>query len=364
MMLTILKYTNNRILVTAETNLAVDNLLLRFFQGNDEEYNIVRVRRLSDEGKQHKVLKNSNLENLVRRRVNLKMHQHFHLSLYKKTVSEVLEESRVVFTTCAGAGDPVLSKLVFQSVIMDEASMTTEAGALCALVHGCCHLILIGDHKQLGPHANGGNCQSLFERLSNPRTTVRAKTTFLCEQHRMHPKLCLFPSREFYDGRLLTAPNTEEARVVPTVFFGGESPFRFIDVDGLEERIGNGSWYNEKEADTVLKVLSEFLHSDELTPTEITVLTFYRAQQMKLRERLLNWRWPTIEVSTVDGYQGKENEVIVLSVVRSRDSLGFCDDPRRSNVVLTRAKRGLVVIGRRETLKMSPLWAKWLKEAT
>jgi len=96
----------------------------------------------------------------------------------------------------------------------------------------------------------------------------------------------------------------------------------------------------------------------------LIVLTFYRAQQLKLRERLSGWTsGPSPEVSSVDGYQGKENEVIVLSAVRSRNSLGFCGDPRRVNVVLTRAKRGLIVVGKRGTLQTSPLWTRWLMEA-
>jgi len=180
----------------------------------------------------------------------------------------------------------------------------------------------------------------------------------------MHPKLCSFPSREFYNSELLTAPGTKEARPVPRIFFGGHSPLRFIDVpDGNERRLGSGSWFNEVEIDKIETILRELLSDGELCSSQITVLTFYRAQQLKLRERLSGWTSGTSpEVSSVDGYQGKENEVIVLSAVRSRDSLGFCGDPRRVNVVLTRAKCGLIVVGKRATLQTSPLWTRWLMD--
>lgn len=332
MMIKILTASDHRILVCAETNLAVDNLALRFLHEAKENYGPIRLGRQSDEMKEV-ALEGIILERLVRNRVQHKTRQQFYLTQHKRTVAEIFQESRIVFATCAGAGDPILDGQIFESVIMDEASMSTEPGALCPLVHRCCHLVLIGDHKQLGPHANGGACLSLFERLSRPGACVRANTTFLNEQHRMHPALCAFPSRTFYDGQLVTAAGLAETRKTPNTFFGGSAPVRFVNVsNGREERIQSSSWYNEVEIQRVLDVVGELLRDAELSASQITILTFYRAQQMKLRAALVSSTKAFPLVCSVDEYQGRENEVIIASTVRTGDSLGFCADERRVNV--------------------------------
>eukprot|EP00977_Amphora_coffeiformis_P014749 scaffold4223_cov189-Amphora_coffeaeformis.AAC.9 len=363
MMLTILERSDHRLLVCAETRLACDNLALRFLCETEKGYFPIRVGRVAEETKNADLL-DIGLETMVRKRVKPKPRQEFFLGKYKRTIAEVLAESRIVFATCAGSGDPVLNNQTFESVIMDEASMTTEPAALTPLARGCCHLVMIGDHKQLGPHANDGLSCSLFERLSNKKDVrEEAPMTFLNVQHRMHPQLCSFPSRMFYDSKLLTAADMGSLRIPPTTFFKARNPFRFVDVpNGREARIKRSSWYNEVEIDRLLEILDKLLGDDSLDASKITVLTFYRAQQLKIRESLSNWNKPAPEVSSVDGFQGKENEVIVASTVRSGNVLGFCDNERRLNVLFTRAKRGLVVIGRRDTLKLSPIWSAWLQD--
>jgi regulator of nonsense transcripts 1 len=246
--------------------------------------------------------------------------------------------------------------------------MTTEPGALLPLAHGCCHLVLIGDHKQLGPHALGGNCVSLFQRLTDPSSQglLPAALTMLNQQHRMHPKLCNFPSTTFYCGQLTTAPGIEEARPIPPGFFrGGVSPVRFVQVEnGKEQRLRSGSWFNEAEVLQVIEVVKKLL-SEGINASEITVLTLYRAQQSRIQVQLKDcWairESPPPEICSVDSFQGRENEIIVVSSVRCGSSLGFCDDDPRVNVLLTRAKQGLVILGDRATLSRSPLWTKWLQ---
>lgn len=369
-MIQILSRSEHRVLVCAETNLAVDNLASRFLRECKSLHGAIRVGGHSV-NKNDRLLDSILLESLVRKEVSQKPGQGFYLQRHKKVLDALFEQSRIVFSTCAGAGDPLLDGQVFESVLMDESSMTTEPGALCALAHGCHHLILIGDHKQLGPHANGGTCMSLFERLAHSSSVGNAvHLTMLNEQHRMHPSLCSFPSRAFYNGELFTADGLASARKVPTALFGGKHPIRFVNVpSGREERVGGGSWFNEKEIQCVSDVLTRLLadrgsdrNDDKLSGKDITVLTPYRAQLLKIRERLKSWR-DAPEVNSVDGFQGRENEVIVVSTVRCNGSLGFCGDERRLNVSLTRAKRGLIVVGNRETLFTSPLWSSWVKEA-
>jgi len=345
-------------------------MALRFLHECDQKYGAIRVGG-RNMGRRDSALDGIHLETLVRNEVTKRPGQEFFLSRHKKVIDALFERCRIVFATCAGAGDPLLNGRQFQSVLMDEASMSTEPGALCPLTHGCCHLVLVGDHKQLGPHANGRACMSLFERLAQPEgASTELCVTLLNEQHRMHPAQCSFPSLAFYDGQLVTAPSILNACKVPKAFFHGRSPVRFVDVpDGHEERVGSGSWFNDAEIWRVLEVLEQLLDKENscegeaLTATQITVLTPYRAQQMKIRECVKAWR-NAPEVNSVDGFQGRENDLIVVSTVRCGDSFGFCDDERHLNVLLTRAKRGLIVVGDRTTLGLSPLWSSWLKEAS
>jgi len=114
-------------------------------------------------GRSNSALDGIHLETLVSNEVTKRPGQEFFLSRHKKVIDARFERCRIVFAACAGAGDPLLNGRQFQSVLMDEASMSTEPDVLCPLTHRCCHLVLVGDHKQLGPHANGGACMSLFE---------------------------------------------------------------------------------------------------------------------------------------------------------------------------------------------------------
>ncbi|KAL7553948.1 hypothetical protein ACHAWF_018847 [Thalassiosira exigua] len=364
--------SGDKIMVCAETNLAVDNLALRLMKTCDK---IVRV------GSGEKVdpqLKSVHLESMVKGRVWDKSghvggkEQDFFLSKHKKIISEIISSAQVVFATVIGSADPILNGHKFSSVVVDEASMSTEPSMLCPLSHGCNRLILVGDHKQLGPHACDSSCMSLFERLISKAESgmILAPTTMLSQQHRMHSKLCDFPSQAFYDGRLVTAEGLDTKRLIPHAIFGGKLPIKFIAVEnGREQRMKSGSWYNEVEVERVLTIVKKLVDEGarhDISTRSITVLTPYRAQQTRITLQLKN-SWSGAdqppEVCSIDGYQGRENEIIVFSSVRCGSSLGFCDDERRINVLLTRAKRGLIVLGDRATLAKSSIWSKWIGQA-
>mmetsp|Transcript_22405 Transcript_22405/g.54251 ORF Transcript_22405/g.54251 Transcript_22405/m.54251 type:complete len:481 (-) Transcript_22405:97-1539(-) len=365
---------SHRTLVVAETNLAVDNLALRMMSSCD------KMVRVGSGEKVHAELKLMHLEAIVKGRISSKSvhagdaEQDFYLSKHTKVMNEVLSDTRVVFATCIGAGDPILDGHTFDSVVIDEASMSTEPGSLCALSRGCSRLVLVGDHKQLGPHACGSKCISLFERLISEAESniIHVPIIMLSQQHRMHSKLCQFPSSTFYDGKLLTVHGIDKERSTPSVVFGGKSPLKFVPVNnGREQRMTSGSWYNEVEVGLVLDMIKKLTKEDNgknaIHPAHITVLTPYRAQQARIQLQLKNiWNGDVDqppEVCSIDGYQGRENEIIVFSAVRCGSLLGFCDDERRINVLLTRAKCGLVVIGDRQTLKKSSIWNKWINTA-
>lgn len=359
----------------AETNLAVDNLALRML--DDEQFTAFPgfIIRVGSGDKVDDRLKTIHLKALVKGRIPKTsahtgdIEKDFYLSRHTKIMNDILSGARVVFATTIGAGDPILNGQRFEFVVMDEASMSTEPSCLPALSHGCSRLVLVGDHKQLGPHACDSQCVSLFERLllETESKTTAAAVTMLNQQHRMHSKLCQFPSKTFYDEKLLTAPGVDKSRPIPNAVFGGKSPIKFVPVkNGREQRMKSGSWYNEVEIGYVLKIIKELTNKtgkDKLKGHDITILTPYRAQQARIQIQLRStWEKtdPLPEVCSIDGYQGRENEIIVFSAVRCGSSLGFCDDARRINVLLTRAKRGLVVLGDRNSLRKSGIWKQWV----
>jgi len=373
----VLRSSDNRILVCAETNLAVDNIAIRLLEQGiaNSSGNLIRV---GSGDKVNDILKGIHLEAMVKGRIpKTSAHiqdvidQDFYLSKHKKIVHEILSGAQVILATTIGAGDPILNGQKLEVVIMDEASMSTEPSCLPALSHGCSRFVMVGDHKQLGPHACDSKCVSLFERLLSETELkkIPAVLTMLNEQQRMHSKLCEFPSKQFYQGMLLTAPGIDKTRPIPRVVFGNKSPVKFVPVkDGKEQRMKSGSWFNEVEISVVLDVIKTLTNNeakDNLKGNDITILTPYRAQQSRIQMQLRNaWKEESDappEVCSIDGYQGKENEIIVFSAVRCGSSLGFCDDARRINVLLTRARRGLVVVGDRDTLMRSRIWRGWLE---
>jgi superfamily I DNA and/or RNA helicase len=253
--------SGDRILVCAETNLAVDNLALRML--DDQTFSPGDLIRVGSGEKVDNKLKAIHLEAMVKGKLpNASVHvahdsePNFYLSRHKKIMHEILTGARVIFATTIGAGDPNLNGQKFEFVVMDEASMSTEPSCLPALSHGCSRFVMVGDHKQLGPHACDSKCVSLFERLllETESNVIPAATTMLNQQHRMHSKLCEFPSNRFYDGKLLTACGVDNARKIPHVIFNKKSPIMFIPVkDGKEQRMKSGSWYNEVEIGYVLQ---------------------------------------------------------------------------------------------------------------
>ena len=174
----------------------------------------------------------------------------------------------------------------------------------------------------------------------------------------MHPFIADFPSRVFYSGKLKTAVRKED-RVAPNLgFISREEPIVFIDVDYPDHRTGS-SIKNEKEADVIVEVIKQLTGLGKYKDTEIAILTPYVAQVKCLREKLA--LVSKVEVSSIDGFQGKEKEVIVFSTVRNnpQGTLGFTDSPYRINVLLTRAKCALIGVGNRDTLRNSTIWAEW-----
>ncbi|GIL94261.1 hypothetical protein Vretimale_509 [Volvox reticuliferus] len=294
-------------------------------------------------------------------------------SLRRRLEMEVLENADVVCTTCVGAGDPRLSNFRFQHVLIDESTQAAEPECLIPMVLGAKQVILVGDHCQLGPvimckkAAEAGLCQSLFERLR----LLGVKPIRLQVQYRMHPCLSEFPSNTFYEGTLQNGTGMGERRLAGVDFpwHNPDKPMMFWVHLGAEEISASGTSYlNRTEAAAVEKVVTRFLQNG-MSPSQIGVITPYEGQRahvvsvMVRNGAVRQDLYKEIEVSSVDAFQGREKDIIVLSCVRSNEhsSIGFLSDPRRLNVALTRARYGLVVLGNPRVLSRQPLWNSLLQ---
>jgi predicted DNA helicase len=227
-------------------------------------------------------------------------------------------------------------------------------------------VVLAGDHCQLPPTvvspeaARQGFGVSLFERvvaLHGDEVTRR-----LDVQYRMHEAIMAFSSRHFYGGTLKADPAVAAHRLcdLPGVERNAltESPVQFLDTAGAgydEEREPDGeSRLNPQEAALVARKVRALLAAG-VAPQAVAVIAPYAAQVRRLRELL---PVPGLEIDSVDGFQGREKEAVVLSLVRSNaeGEVGFLADVRRTNVALTRARRKLLVVGDSATLSALPFY--------
>ena len=267
----------------------------------------------------------------------------------------------VVCCTCAGAGSDALDMHWFQAILIQEASQATEPSLIVPLCKGAIMVTLVGDHEQLPAtvlhhEARGlGLARSLFDRLQ----ARHVEPMFLDVQYHMHPAISAFPSMATYGGRLTSAVY-KKSRPSPRGFRWPvrDVPIAFMPVHrGFESKVGS-SFTNQTEATMLVDLVRDALQPGDLTAEELGVITPYQEQVQMLRRMLPE----NVECSTVEGFQGREKELILVSTVRAGGTLGSVSDRRRTNVTLTRARRGLIVVGHAETLSQDSqgLWGMWL----
>jgi len=278
---------------------------------------------------------------------------------------DILDKAQVLCCTCIGSGHELLDGRKFPRVLVDEATQATEPSTLVPLVRGARQVVLIGDHRQLPPtvisrrSVEGGLRKSLFERTIE----MGIEPMMLTTQYRMHPAISNFPNSRFYDNRLEDGIS-ESDRPAPKglIWPDWDVPIAFLPVGGGEVLSPDGaSKENPAEASWVVSLLLGMLSAGDLSERDIGVITPYAGQVRTIRDQMPE-NLHGVEVRTVDGYQGREKEVIVFSCVRSNKdgNIGFLSDARRLNVALTRARRGLVVVGDPDTLRCDVNWEAWL----
>lgn len=300
-----------------------------------------------------------------------------------------VKNSRLIFTTCIGAGLGLLRKEKFDTVIVDEASQQTEPASLVPLVKGCTKAILVGDHLQLRATVQQYAAVhefdvSLFERLYTE--TAEVQKVMLDSQYRMHSEICSFSSREFYESNLLTAID-DETRPIPSSGFpwpispshpNEKARMIFVQCSATED-LGRKSKSNKGQAALCQEICKQLMHrspSDKepgaKTPGSIppiAILTPYTAQAELLTRMIPS----TVPIFSIDGFQGREADIIIFVTVRCNlgYEIGFLKDLRRLNVVMTRARAGCIVIGDRSTLTMGSVeeestmvWRRLLESLT
>eukprot|EP00811_Abedinium_folium_P033326 NODE_629_length_2878_cov_7.846965.p1 GENE.NODE_629_length_2878_cov_7.846965~~NODE_629_length_2878_cov_7.846965.p1 ORF type:complete len:702 (+),score=220.91 NODE_629_length_2878_cov_7.846965:725-2830(+) len=290
----------------------------------------------------------------------------------------ILKNARVVCSTISisGSRDLVGYPEDFDTVVVDEASQGVEVSMLVPLKLGCRRLIMVGDPQQLpatcfSSAAIAHNYErSLFQRLQASQHRVN----MLEMQYRMHPKISAFPSENFYDGLLQNVfPEAEYESRFPTKWstIPCFAPVVFFQVLGTQ-RSSMQSLVNDDEADFVIhmfRMLSE-LYPDEPWRSKIAVISPYAEQVHLIRNKfrelfMLDTKTPCpVDVNTIDGFQGREKDCVIVSVVRANTeskSIGFVRDRRRMNVAFTRARTNLWVVGHAKKLSCNEDWKTFIQ---
>ena len=283
--------------------------------------------------------------------------------------TELFTEARVIACTLVGAASRVLERKRFSSLFIDEAAQAIEAACWIAISRAD-RVILAGDHCQLPPTikcieaARGGLGRTLLEKvvLHKPETVSLLKI-----QYRMHEDIKRFPSRWFYHDELEAAPEVKYRGILDF-----DTPASWIDTSELdlqEKAVAEGTGrLNTGEAELLVRELKNYMERIGIRRIleehiDFGVISPYRAQVHYLRHLLKKEPFfrpcrRLITVHTVDGFQGQERDVIMISLVRANEKgqIGFLRDLRRMNVAITRARMKLLILGEAVTLTRHPFY--------
>ncbi|CCF57379.1 hypothetical protein KAFR_0C03880 [Kazachstania africana CBS 2517] len=313
----------------------------------------------------------------------------------KKVIDELILGAKVIVSTLHGSSSKELCNIynstekLFDTLIIDEVSQSMEPQCWIPLIShyksNMKRLILAGDNKQLPPTVKTEDdvkIQSKLEKTLFDRLVEIYGDQFrklLNVQYRMNENIMTFSSVQMYDGKLLADDSVRDKLLsdIPGVDANDETnlPLIWYDTQGddflesTEEETSTifQSKFNENEALIAMDHVKKLIESN-IPEHAIGIISPYSAQ-VALLKKTISDKYPTIEISTVDGFQGREKEVIIFSLVRSNEKfeVGFLKDERRLNVAMTRPKKQLCVIGNIETLQRSgnkylDSWGRWSEE--
>ena len=304
---------------------------------------------------------------------------------------ELLGEARVIACTLVGSAHRLLEGMKFGTLFIDEAAQALEAACWIPMRRAS-RVILAGDHCQLPPTVKSiaalraGLGKTLMERIAENKPEV---VTLLKIQYRMNEEIMRFSSDWFYHGEVESAPQIKYRSILED-----DSPITWIDTSNEENQVtieGDDVVSGEKrddmnfheqfvgesfgrinkaEADLTLLTLAEYLTQVGKRRVleesiDVGIISPYRAQVQYLKRLLKKYEFfkpyrRLISVNTVDGFQGQERDVILISLVRSNDEgqIGFLKDLRRMNVAMTRARMKLIILGDKSTMTKHPFYQK------
>jgi len=281
-----------------------------------------------------------------------------------KMIRDIIETSDVILSTNSSAALESISRTKFDVAIIDEASQAKIPSVLIPIAKAH-RFILAGDHKQLPPTIISDKAQKLEKTLFEELIKIYPfKSQLLDVQYRMNSLLMKFPNAEFYNNNLKSDSSVDDITINDILTTTEkEDPMLFVDTssvdeDGERHLKDSKSIINEIEAEIAIKLANDYLKIG-LTEDDIGIISPYADQVKIIQEKT------PVEVKTVDGFQGREKEIIIISTVRSNENgnIGFLRDLRRLNVAITRAKRKLIIIGNINTLKTNPTYARLIEFA-
>jgi hypothetical protein len=272
--------------------------------------------------------------------------------------TDLLSGALVVFATLSICGRKSFKDAIqnIDVLIVDEAGQSIESETLIPFCYQPERCVFVGDTKQLPATVMSSSAnatrfgRSLMSRLVDE---LNYPCIMLDTQYRMHSEIARWPSEQFYQNRLKNA-TSEENHNLPSLKHVPKylDHYSFINIVGTEEENEQNSFFNSCEAQAMLLLIRTLQNSYGIDPNkQISVITFYKAQVNYLNN-LLSRHYPKIKIQTVEGSQGDENDIVLISFVRAnpKGNVGFVDDFQRLNVALTRARYLLVMLGYMETL--------------
>ncbi len=317
--------------------------------------------------------------------INQEVEEYYKKSecLEDEIIKDIIKNSDVILSTNSSAALEYIEDIIFDVAIIDEASQASTPSVLIP-INKAKRFVLAGDHKQLPPTIISNKSRKLQETLFEKLIiSYDYKSSLLNCQYRMNEKLMSFPNSEFYDNKLFNDDSVKSISLNDldkktlgsnnisknfnkklsvrlnniNKFFEDENyPFLFLDTSLIERNMeihlnDSKSVLNKVEANIINIIVSNYLDLGYCSD-DIGVISPYMDQVEFLRNMI------PVEVKTVDGFQGREKEIVLISTVRSNknNNIGFLDDIRRLNVSITRAKRKLIIIGDSSTLKFDNVY--------
>lgn len=283
------------------------------------------------------------------------------IEIEDRVINELITGTKIITSTLAGASHHSINELVFDTVIIDEASQALEPECWNAILRGK-KVVLAGDHMQLPPTVKSQEAVKLgfSETLLDQLVDNVAQGGLLKTQYRMHDKILEFSNIHYYENQLRSHPDVSN-RLIKS----DNQPLTLIDTAGCgfdeEQHNETKSYYNPGE----FFIIREHIISirEKLLGYTIGIVAPYAEQVRHIRMQIEDdelLRPMNIDVDSVDGFQGQERDVIYISLVRSNDKgeIGFVKDERRLNVAMTRAKSKLIIVGDSSTLGSYDVYGK------